>query len=88
MDLRRLFTEHPDSAGESYFEHMKVALSFALPLAAAAFAALVHASLPFCFEKTASAAVRRLYTRMTSRQPRPSASANAADRLLGWDPVI
>ena len=88
MDLRRLFTAHPESVGESYAEHMRVALSFALPLAGAAFAAFVHAFLPFCFEKTASGTVRRLYGRMTSRQPRPALATSAADRLLGWDPVI
>jgi hypothetical protein len=88
MPLRRLFTAHPDAVGETYFEHMKVALSFALPLAAAAFAALVHAFLPFLFERAASTTIRRLYTRMTSRQPRPASDAGGADRLLGWDPVI
>jgi hypothetical protein len=75
MPLRRLFTAHPDAVGETYFEHMKVALSFALPLAAAAFAALVHAFLPFLFERAASTTIRRLYTRMTSRQPRPRTPA-------------
>ncbi|MDF2812409.1 MAG: hypothetical protein K0S56_3440, partial [Microvirga sp.] len=32
MSLKKLFTEHPDAVGESYFEHMGVALSFAGPL--------------------------------------------------------
>ena len=27
--LTRLFTEHPDSVDETYFEHMRFALSFA-----------------------------------------------------------
>jgi Family of unknown function (DUF6356) len=88
MRLRRLFTAHPDSVGETYFEHMKLALSFALPLAGAALAAFAHAFLPFLFEKTASTIIRRLHARVTSRQPRPTSAASAADRLLGWDPVI
>ncbi len=89
MTLQRLFTEHPDSVGESYFEHMRVALSFAVLLALAAGAALVHAFLPFLCETTASRTVKKLYARMASRRPRPLASASAAsDRLLGWDPVI
>jgi hypothetical protein len=47
-----------------------------------------HAFLPFLFEKTASTIIRRLHARVTSRQPRPASAASAADRLLGWDPVI
>jgi hypothetical protein len=87
MNLRRLFTEHPDAVGESYVEHMRVALGFAAPLAVAAGAALVHAFLPFLCETTASRTVKALHARITSRRPRAPASA-ASDRLLGWDPVI
>jgi Family of unknown function (DUF6356) len=85
MSLKRLFTEHPDSVGESYFEHMRVALSFAGPLLAAGGAALVHAFLPFLFLTTASTTVKRLHARMTSRRPH---SAPAQDGMLAWDPVI
>jgi len=86
MTLRRLFTAHPDAVGESYVEHMRVALSFAAPLAVAAGAALVHAFLPFLCETTASRTVKALYARITARRPRPGAAAAAAsDRLLGWD---
>ncbi|MFL4989952.1 MAG: DUF6356 family protein, partial [Microvirga sp.] len=49
MTLKRLFTDHPDSVGEGYLEHMNVALSFAGPLLAAGLAALIHAFLPFLF---------------------------------------
>jgi hypothetical protein len=45
MRVTNVFTDHPASAGETYGEHMRVALSFALPLAKAAMAALVHAFL-------------------------------------------
>ena len=89
MTLHRLFTEHPDAVGESYLEHMRVALSFAAPLALAAGAALVHAFLPFLCETTASRTVKALYARITVRRPRPGAAAAAAsERLVGWDPVI
>ena len=87
MSLKRLFTEHPEAVGESYFEHMRVALSFAGPLLAAGCAALVHAFLPFLFLTTASTIVKRLYARMTNRNPRP-ASSPAQDGMVAWDPVI
>src|SRR5829696_9107361 len=67
MQIKGLFTSHPASVGETYGEHMRVALSFAGPLAKAAGAALVHAFLPFLFTTTASLTVKRLYDRMTRR---------------------
>jgi Family of unknown function (DUF6356) len=87
MRLKRLFTEHPDSVGESYFEHMGVALSFAGPLLAAGLAALIHALLPFLCVATASGTVKRLHARMISRTPHLSARP-AQDGPLAWDPGI
>lgn len=87
MSLKTLFTAHPDSVGETYFEHMGVALSFAWPLLGAGLAALVHAFLPFLCVTTASATVKRLYARMTNRVPQP-VQQTASDRMTAWDPVI
>jgi hypothetical protein len=91
MTLNRLFTAHPRAVGESYVEHMKVALSFAGPMAAGAAAAFVHAFLPFLFVTTTSAIVKRLYARMTNRVPKPplpAAEALPANGMPVWDPVI
>ena len=87
MSLKRLFTEHPDAVGESYFEHMGVALSFAGPLLAAGMAALVHAVLPFLCLTTASSTVKRLHARMMNRTPHPPAQS-IRDNLLSGDPAI
>jgi hypothetical protein len=87
MSLKRLFTDHPEAVGESYGEHMGVALSFAGPLLLAGLAALVHAFLPFLFTTTASATVKRLHARMMSRASKP-APRPAADDMLSWDPAI
>jgi len=85
MSLKQLFTEHPDAVGESYLEHMGVALSFAGPLLLAGLAALVHAFLPFLCLSTASGTVKRLHARMTNRAPR---RAPSQDGMLAWDPGI
>ena len=45
----RAFTEHPDSVGETYFQHMGSASWFAMNMAVAAFCCAVHAVLPFAF---------------------------------------
>ncbi|MCB1385497.1 MAG: hypothetical protein KDJ80_06110 [Nitratireductor sp.] len=65
--INRLFTDHPASVDETYFEHAKFAGRFSLVLFAAAFAALVHALIPALFEKTASRLVRGLYERTHNR---------------------
>jgi hypothetical protein len=65
--ISRLFLAHPASVGETYFEHMAFAGWFAARLAAAAFAAAVHAVLPFCFERTASGIIAELYERTHNR---------------------
>jgi hypothetical protein len=87
MRFKKLFTEHPASVGESYVEHMGVALSFACPLLVAGLAALIHAVLPFLCATTASGTVKRLQARMMNRRPQPSAPS-VQDDLLAWDPGI
>ncbi|MDP8920746.1 MAG: DUF6356 family protein [Pseudomonadota bacterium] len=87
MSLKRLFTEHPEAAGESYVEHMHVALSFSGPLLMAGLAALVHAFLPFLCTSTASTTVKRLHARMMNRARHP-VSQGAKDGMVSWDPVI
>jgi hypothetical protein len=61
------FTRHPHAVGESYLDHSRVAFSYALRLFGAAFAALIHAILPFMFEKTASNAIKGMYADMMRR---------------------
>jgi hypothetical protein len=65
--MLKLFTDHPASVNETYLEHTAFALRFAFWLALAAGAALVHAVLPFMFEKTASTIINRLHARIHNR---------------------
>ena len=66
--FRRLFLSHPRAAGESYFQHQRVALSFALPLMGAGLAALAHAVVPGVCEQTAGDIIRKLHRRLENRQ--------------------
>ncbi|MEZ5245527.1 MAG: DUF6356 family protein [Acidimicrobiales bacterium] len=54
------FTTHPHAAGETYREHMGVALGVSRQLAGAAAAALVHAVFPVLHTTTASDKIRAL----------------------------
>lgn len=58
------FRAHLDQVEESYLQHMKHALSFALNLGMASVVCLVHAFIPFLFEKQGSDLVRKLHDRM------------------------
>ena len=65
--FRRLFLSHPATVGESYLQHQRVALSFALPLLGAGLAAMAHAIVPGMCETTAGDAIRKLHARLEKR---------------------
>lgn len=65
--LDRLFLAHPRSVDESYFEHMRFALSFSVRLLGAGLAALVHAFVPCLFETTASRMIKSMHARIVNR---------------------
>ncbi|MFN3685669.1 DUF6356 family protein [Salinarimonas sp.] len=67
---RLSFTDHPRSVGETYLEHMGVALSFGVRLLGAGLACLVHAFLPFLFTKTGSRTIAVLHERMVTKRAR------------------
>ena len=54
------FTDHPQSAGETYREHFGVAMGVSRQLAGAAAAAFVHALVPRFHETTASDKIKAL----------------------------
>jgi hypothetical protein len=64
----RLFLTHPQSVGESYFEHQRAAFSFAGPLLLAGIACLLHAIIPGLCERTASSRIAMLHERMVANR--------------------
>ena len=68
MNPIRAFTEHPASVGETYSEHMGRAVCFGLRMIGAGIACLVHALLPFLFERTGSAAITELNDRLVANR--------------------
>ncbi len=62
------FTAHPASVNETYFQHMRVALSFSLLFFMGGLAAFVHAFFPFLFEKTGSTLIDRLNQKILSQR--------------------
>nr|WP_281501572.1 DUF6356 family protein [Kordiimonas laminariae] len=74
--MKKLFTEHPETVGESYFEHMGQAFSFGSSMLLNGIACLLHGFFPFLFVKTGSEAITKLHDRMVlnrdRRKPRVS----------------
>lgn len=71
--IRRLFTDHPASVGESYLEHMGVAGSFGKQMLIGGLACFVHAFIPGLCVKTGSTIVGQLHHRMVTHRT-PSAA--------------
>lgn len=66
--IRALFTDHPQSVGESYGEHFAKASGFGVTLIRAGGACLLHALFPAVHEQTASRAVIALAAELSSRR--------------------
>ncbi len=66
MDIRGKFTEHPESVGETYLEHMAVAAGFSRQLFKAAVCCGLHAVFPWKHCTTGSTTVKELHTQMTA----------------------
>ena len=54
------FTAHPRDVGETYLEHGVFATRYGVKMTLGGMAALVHAVLPFLFERTGSRITREL----------------------------
>lgn len=63
--MKNPFSQHPKSIGESYFEHMRHALSYAFWLLLAGISCLLHAIFPFLFQNVASDCIVRLVNKLS-----------------------
>ena len=68
--MKNIFTRHPHSVGESYFQHCKFALSFGLKMIIGGAACLIHAIFPFFFQKTGSDILIKLIHFFIERTPK------------------
>ncbi len=73
MSVRRKFTGHPASVGETYGQHLVTATGFSATLFRGAICCAIHALLPFAFEKTGSEIIGELHDRMVTHRSRHSA---------------
>lgn len=62
------FTAHPATVGESYFQHMGVAIRFGGRMVLAGLGALVHGVFPFLCKTTGSSTVAALHEEIVAKR--------------------
>jgi hypothetical protein len=75
-----IFTDHPQSVGETYFEHLESATGFGLRMVAAGLACLLHGLFPFLFVTTGSRTIGHLHERMIRHRSRNRAAPELIDQ--------
>lgn len=82
--MLKAFTRHPETVGETYFEHLGSAWGFASTMAVGAMACLLHGLFPFAFQTSGSRRIRELHERMVTHRTAPQ----PARRLPAWVPGL
>ena len=72
--MLKAFTKHPETVGESYFQHLASACGYAATMAAGAMACLLHGLFPFAFQTSGSRRIRELHERMVTHRTAPKAA--------------
>lgn len=83
--MLRAFTRHPETVGETYFEHLASAWGFASTMMAGAILCLLHGLFPFAFQTSGSRRIRELYERMVTHRTAPGA---ARMKSAAWLPGL
>lgn len=67
--MKKIFTRHPHSVGQSYLIHLKFASSLGMNLMMASVACIIHAIFPFLFTTTGSSILMKMMHRLVARKP-------------------
>ncbi len=65
--MKNIFTEHPKSVNETYFQHLIFAFGIGLSLLLWGSIALVHGLLPFAFKTYVSDRIKELHSKIIHR---------------------
>ena len=69
----KAFTQHPNSVGESYLQHMRVSFGFGGRMFVAAIGCFLHGLFPFLCVRTGSRAIHDLNHNMVENRDRREA---------------
>ena len=83
--FQKLFTSHPHSVGESYWQHFGFATSTGATMILGGLACVAHGLFPFLFTRTGSKTISQLYERMSAGARHRMMAANHKE--LGQQPA-
>tara|TARA_R100000458_G_C8149301_1_gene157544 strand:+ start:313 stop:543 length:231 start_codon:yes stop_codon:yes gene_type:complete len=63
-----IFTKHPHSIGETYFQHMRKAMIVAFKIQIIVFIILIHSIFPFLFEHTGGDEIEKINKELQHRK--------------------
>ena len=78
--MLELFRRHPETVGETYWQHLRFAARTGGAMVAGGGACVIHGLLPFLFVTVGSRTIRQLSHRLERRQPiEPATALSAAE---------
>ena len=80
--MKNIFTDHPHSIGETYWQHMKFASQFGGNMLLGSFVCFIHAVFPFLFQKTGSNILLKMTHHFVERMP------NTEERIIQLSELI
>ena len=82
--MKRFFTEHPATVGETYGEHFAFAMGVGSRMVAGGVACMLHAVLPELCKTTGSRTIRELALRLvpSNREKRKAMPADQSEPLF------
>lgn len=80
--MKNLFTEHPETVGETYFQHLKFAGLFGFKMAIGGCACMIHAVFPFIFANTGSNFLFKLMKSFIERMPEVDDKVEEISRVI------
>jgi len=83
--MLKAFTQHPEAVGETYFQHLGQASSFAGSMAVGALCCFLHGLFPFAFQTSGSRRIRALHERMVTHR---TVAKAARKPLPAWFPGL
>jgi hypothetical protein len=68
ITMANIFTKHPKEVGETYFQHLWIALKYSFKLLLLFIIAFIHSFFPFIFKTTTSAKIIEMAEQLKNRK--------------------
>jgi len=68
ITMANIFTKHPKEVGETYFQHLWIALKYSFKLLLLFIISFIHSIFPFIFKTTVSAKIIEMAEQLKNRK--------------------